>query len=290
MARFGAALAALGLVLTAAAPAVAQTYRFSIDSQIKAKGYKFYIAVEPVKASAALEFNVKTAGDVQEISVKSMSYSWKTSGMDIQREVTPEKVVDVEKGKASTVWSPGEVRKGETNPLEVFGKPIGFLTPGGREPGVIVRSPDKYVRFAENFQLGQAPLLHRPALPAGELKQGQTFTVDTRMPDPTYSGIEWTVPVEWQVENVSGSGDDAVVVLAGAAAATEEKARSLFGRMTDGTLSFTSSAKRRLKSGELISAESRISTRWKRDPGDNPGGVLEDTAEALIRESATESK
>lgn len=272
------------LALATAAVAGEQTFKLSLESAIKAKGYKFYVAVEPVKATAGFEYTVKTAGDVQEISVKSMSYSWKTSGLDIQREITADKVTDVEAGRTTVVWTPGQKKKDETNPLDVYGKPIGFLTPGGREPGVIVRSPDKFVRFAENFQLGHAPLLHRPALPAGDLKQGQSFTVDTRMPDPTYSGIEWTVPVEWTVENVSGSGDDAVLVLAGAAAATEEKARSLFGRMTDGTLSFTASVKRRLKSGDLISAESRISARWKRDPGDNPGGVLEDTAEAVIKE------
>lgn len=283
-------IAATAVPAPAAAPRSGRDYRVTLDSVIKGKGYKFYVAVEPVKASAVMEFRIKPAGDQHEISLRSMHYTWKTSGMDIARDITPERVEDIDKGRAHVAWTPGMTRKGDTNPLEAFGKPIGFIAPGGREQGVVVRSPDKFVRFSENFRLGTAPLLHRPPLPEGVLKPGQTFTTDTRMPDPTYSGIQWTAPVQWTVDAVSGTGDGAVVQLSGASAATMERAQSHFGRMTDGTLSMTSRVKRKLENGDLVSAETRVSVRWKRDPGDNPGGVLEDSADAVIRETALESE
>lgn len=276
----------------AVAPAAAGTeraFKLEMVTVIKEKPYKFFVITEPVQTTASLEYGLKLVDQNHEISVKSMHFTWKTTGLDLEKTITPDQVAYRENKQTSVQWVPGTTKKGEVNPLDVFQRPIGYLTPGGRDLGVVTRSPDKFVKFSENFVLGKAVLLHRPPLPAGELKDGQTFTTDTDIPDPTYSGVAWTVNVQWTIEKVTGKGDDVVIQLNGVAAATREKAESRKGPLTDGTMSLTSTVK--LKgNGELIDGDSRLEVRWKKDPSGQPNGVMDYAGDSRIHEAPLESK
>ena len=293
-------LAVAGLVAASAlmaAPAVpADTaYRIELTTNIKEKPYKFFITTEPVAASCAMEFSVKKGGENDEVSLQSMHDTWKTTAMNLEKTVTPDKVVYINNKTESTPWVKGQANKKdklgeEVNPLQVFDRPIAFLSPDGRGIPVVIRNPDTWVRFSKNFGFGKTLLLHRPTLPAGELKAGQSFTVEQEVPDPTYSEVPWTVQVQWTVDSVTGKGDDAVATLSGAAASTRDRVTSRKGRLTDGTVSLTSQVKLRVKDGQVLSAVSEVEARWKKDPADAPSGVMDYTGVARLRETLLEKK
>lgn len=274
-----------GLGLSAATSPQATRYSIELAGRITQKSFKFYVTTEPVKCAASMNISISPEGRV---SLTSAHYSWVTTGLSLDKTITPEKVEYIDNGSMSVQWTPGQTKKGEVNPLEVFGKPFGAITPGGRGPGVITRNPEKFVRFFSNFRFGSAFLLHRPALPAGELKPGQTFEIQTEMPDPTYSAVKWAIPVQWTVDRIAGKGAETVLELSGAGAATQDETSSWSGRLTDGTISSASKVKMKLESGELISGETTVQARWKKDPAGSTAGIMDTEGTAAISEKPVE--
>lgn len=269
-------------------------YRIDLVSHIAEKPFKFYVAGQPTSATCAMTYSILPGEAGSDVTLKSVHFTWKTSGLDIQKDVTPEGVKLRDNGSESIEWAPGKPkehpRKDEKNPLDLFGKPILRLPPNGRGETRIWRNPEAYLRFAKNFNFGRAALLHRPKLPDGDLKVGQTFKTDVQVPDGTYSAVDWPLEVEWRVKSVEGPPDAAIAVIEGAGAATRDEYASRMGKLTDGTVSFSSTLKLKQKTGELISGESKSQSRWKKEPSGAPTGIMDYDATVVVTETRQEPK
>jgi hypothetical protein len=278
MMRFHLAAAA-ALLATAA---TAAEYRIEIATEMKEKPYKFYVVSQPTSAGCTMVYAVQGT----DATLKSAHFSWTTSGVVIRKDVEPAGVRMVDNGSASIEWKPGQQRKGEKNPLDALGAVFLKLSADGRGDARVVKNPEDSVRFLQNFRFGRSPLMHRPKLPDGELKAGQAFSSEAYIPDGIYAGVEWPVKLDWTVKEVAGG----VATLAGAGAATQDETKGTMGLMTDGTIAISSTVKLDAKSGEVVSAETTIDARWKKDPSGSPTGIMDYEAKSVVRETRVDRK
>lgn len=275
-----AAAAAVLATAAVAAPQAPAQYRIELSSEMKEKPFKFYVVSQPTSAACTMVYAVEGT----DARLKSAHFSWTTSGVVIRKDVEPDGVRMLDNGSASIEWKPGQQRKGDKNPIDALGEVFLKLSADGRGEARVVKNPDQSMRFLRNFSFGRSPLLHRPKLPEGELKAGQTFSSEAYVPDGIYAAVEWPVKLDWTVKEVAGG----VATLSGAGAATQDEIQSRMGLLTDGTIAVASTVNVDAKSGEVVSAETRIDARWKKDPSGSPTGIMDYEAKCVVRESRVE--
>jgi hypothetical protein len=275
-----------------------RTYDVSLTAVLKEKSFKFYIRPADTRFAVDLRYCIggaapPPAGAVagaRDARLSSLRFSWETTGLSILKEITPDAVRLRDNGAESIEWKRGEKRPGETNPLELLAGPLLKLTAtagDGARRVEALQDPERSVGFMRNLRFGRFAELHRPGIPAGAPAAGRSWTEPVRVPDGTYSAVEWEIPVTYEVKEVSGSGARTEVQIEGHGAATRDRTESRMGPLTDGTVSLTSRIRALAAGGELLEGTTELFTRWKKDPSVSPTGIMDYAATVRVTEGPT---